>query len=99
MINLPLFPIEKNIAENFDPNAEIVLYKGDVADLLATIPDNSINLIVSSPPYNLGKSYELANPFRLIYQIKPILSVTWSEFSHQAAVYAGKLVILLTMGK
>ncbi len=55
MINLPLFPIEKNIAENFDPNAEIVLYKGDVADLLATIPDNSINLIVSSPPYNLER--------------------------------------------
>jgi adenine-specific DNA-methyltransferase len=58
MINLPLFPIEKTIANRFDPNAEIVLFKGDVADLLDNIPDNSINLIVSSPPYNLGKSYE-----------------------------------------
>lgn len=31
---------------------------GDVLEQLNKIPDNSINLIISSPPYNLGKSYE-----------------------------------------
>ncbi|MEM7674497.1 MAG: site-specific DNA-methyltransferase [Myxococcota bacterium] len=31
---------------------------GDCLDLLSKIPDNSVDLIVSSPPYNLGKEYE-----------------------------------------
>ncbi len=86
MINLQLFPTEKNFSNSFDPNAEIVLYYGDVADLLAKIPDNSINLIVSSPPYNLGKSYEtrqsvqayLADQANIIYGLVRVLSPTGS---------------------
>jgi len=86
MINLPLFPIEKTIANRFDPNAEIVLFKGDVADLLDNIPDNSINLIVSSPPYNLGKSYEtrqsvqayLTNQAKIISGLVRVLSPSGS---------------------
>lgn len=35
---------------------QIVL--GDCRDLLATLPDECVDLIVSSPPYNLGKEYE-----------------------------------------
>lgn len=42
----------------YSPEANIVIYQGDVLDLLPTIPDNSIQLIVTSPPYNLGKEYE-----------------------------------------
>ena len=86
MINLQLFPTEKSISDSFDPNAEIVLYNGDVADLLAKIPDNSINLIVSSPPYNLGKSYEtrqsvqayLADQANVIKGLVRVLSSTGS---------------------
>jgi len=48
----------KNIENHFNLNSEIVLYHGDVNDLLDTLPDNSISLIVTSPPYNLGKVYE-----------------------------------------
>lgn len=56
MQNLPLFQAE--IAGHFDPNAGIVLYHGDTADFLTTLPDESVKLIVTSPPYNLGKAYE-----------------------------------------
>ena len=58
--NLPLFDGTKppEIESGFNPNANIVLYEGDVNDLLTTIPDKSIKLIVTSPPYNLGKEYE-----------------------------------------
>ena len=35
-----------------------VHYCGDCRDLLREIPDNSIRLIISSPPYNIGKAYE-----------------------------------------
>lgn len=34
------------------------IYRGDCRDLLADIPDSSCDLVVSSPPYNLGKEYE-----------------------------------------
>jgi len=34
------------------------IYLGDCLDLLTSIPDGSVDLVVSSPPYNLGKEYE-----------------------------------------
>jgi adenine-specific DNA-methyltransferase len=47
-----------DICSSFDQDAEVVLYKGDCLDLLRQIPDQSIQLVVTSPPYNLGKPYE-----------------------------------------
>jgi adenine-specific DNA-methyltransferase len=58
MTNLPLFDAPKQIEDRFRPDADIVLHHGDVNAFLATIPDNSISLIITSPPYNLGKDYE-----------------------------------------
>lgn len=46
------------ISERFDPSADVVLYKGDCMALLSEIPDNFATLVVTSPPYNLGKPYE-----------------------------------------
>lgn len=34
------------------------MYNQDVKSLIKKIPDDSIDLIVTSPPYNIGKSYE-----------------------------------------
>ena len=57
-MNLPLFDTPKIIKDHFDPQADIVLYQGDVNDFVVTVPDNSVSLIITSPPYNLGKEYE-----------------------------------------
>jgi adenine-specific DNA-methyltransferase len=57
-MSLPLFDKPKQIEDSFDPQADIVLYQGGVEDFVATIPDNSVTLIITSPPYNLGKEYE-----------------------------------------
>lgn len=46
------------IAPNFTPDADFVLYQGDCLELLAQLPDKLVKLIVTSPPYNLGKEYE-----------------------------------------
>ena len=46
------------IASVFDPSSELILYEGNCLDLLSHIPDNFVKLVVTSPPYNLGKSYE-----------------------------------------
>ena len=34
------------------------IYNGDVAELLTSLQGDSVDLIVSSPPYNIGKEYE-----------------------------------------
>ncbi len=43
----------------YDPEAELMLYPGDVNDLLRSVPDGVVKLIVTSPPYNVGKEYEV----------------------------------------
>jgi adenine-specific DNA-methyltransferase len=46
------------ITKNFDPQAHAVVYPGDCLDLLRQVPDESIALVITSPPYNIGKPYE-----------------------------------------
>lgn len=46
------------IAGSYEPDSELILYQGDCLDLLAQLPDGLAKLVVTSPPYNLGKVYE-----------------------------------------
>lgn len=46
------------VGSSFRADQRAVVFEGDCQDLLETIPNDSIQLIVTSPPYNLGKSYE-----------------------------------------
>lgn len=46
------------IESEFSIENHATLYNGDCLDFLDTIPDNTIQLIVTSPPYNIGKEYE-----------------------------------------
>ena len=46
------------IAPDFSTQRSIVLHQGDTSGFLRTIPDESIQLVVTSPPYNIGKQYE-----------------------------------------
>ena len=47
-----------DISDCYRSKADIVLFEGDCAELLEDIPSESVDLVVTSPPYNLGKSYE-----------------------------------------
>ncbi|MBW1614107.1 MAG: site-specific DNA-methyltransferase, partial [Deltaproteobacteria bacterium] len=49
---------EINISNKFKQSEQIVVYPGDCLDLLKQIPDGSLQLVVTSPPYNIGKEYE-----------------------------------------
>lgn len=49
-----------SIATAFDPEAEAIILQGDSAETLKTIPSGAIKLIITSPPYNIGKAYEKA---------------------------------------
>jgi len=45
-------------SDTWDPTANVVLFQGRCEDLLSTMPSECIQLVVTSPPYNIGKSYE-----------------------------------------
>jgi adenine-specific DNA-methyltransferase len=91
----------KKIENHFSPNSEIVLYPGEVNEFLPTLPDKSISLIVTSPPYNLGKVYEkrtsihqyLETQTQVITQLDRVLtengSICWQvgNFVEKGEVY------------
>jgi len=51
-------PTYINISNRFNSKEKVILYHGSCLDLLKDIPDKSIQLVVTSPPYNIGKEYE-----------------------------------------
>lgn len=88
--DLPLFSsLKRDIEEQFHSEAHIVLYPDDVNGFLNTIPQETIKLIVTSPPYNIGKAYETrveiekylerqAEVIAKLYQLlKPDGSICW----------------------
>ncbi len=95
------FLFEPSVEAHFRPDAELILYEGDVNDFLAEIPDNTAKLIITSPPYNLGKQYEnrvsigkyLESQARTIAQLYRVLrsdgSICWQvgNFVENGEVY------------
>ncbi|MFA7237510.1 MAG: hypothetical protein WC058_11655 [Phycisphaeraceae bacterium] len=52
-------PPRKAISARFSCEADIVFAQGEAYDLLKECPDGFANLVITSPPYNLGKEYEV----------------------------------------
>lgn len=46
------------IDSDFNLNSNIILHLGDSYKFLSSLPSNTFTLIISSPPYNVGKEYE-----------------------------------------
>ena len=51
-------PDSQKIYDKFVKGKNVILNHGDSYEFLKTVPDNIIKLVVTSPPYNLGKVYE-----------------------------------------
>lgn len=49
---------QPTIASRFSLNEKVVVHDGDCIDMLSMIPNDSLQLIATSPPYNIGKEYE-----------------------------------------
>ena len=63
MMTSPLFQSTSDfnpvvIMESYDDSNVVTLHHGDSRTFLKMIPDGAISLVVTSPPYNIGKSYE-----------------------------------------
>ncbi len=51
-------PEPTEVSAGFDPDATACLIEGDTLEVCAQLPSEAFQLIVSSPPYNIGKDYE-----------------------------------------
>lgn len=63
------------IVNGFDRDAAIVVYHGDTLDFLHSVPPATFKMIITSPPYNLGKEYEgRVSIQRYLSSMKPVIS-------------------------
>ena len=62
----------------FDKENYIIQF-GDCRDLLKEIPDESINLVVTSPPYNIGKQYGVYKDKISLEDWKSLINETTKE--------------------
>lgn len=46
------------VGEHWSAKNDVTLFAGDCRELLARLPARSVQLVVTSPPYNIGKTYE-----------------------------------------
>jgi len=49
---------DREISDRFSSTAPVSLVNGDTLETLRGMPDGAVQLIVTSPPYNIGKEYE-----------------------------------------
>jgi adenine-specific DNA-methyltransferase len=100
-------PNVSKVADTYREDAEAVLFPGDCRKLLSQIPDASIQLVVTSPPYNVGKRYEKKVDLQeylnsqkeviegCIRKLKPGGSICWQVGNHVADGEVFPLDVLL----
>lgn len=91
------------ISDNFNKESKVIFHHGNVEDFIKSIPDESVQLIVTSPPYNIGKEYEQEKTLReykniqrdIIWEclriLKPEGSICWEVGNY---VNEGKILPL-----
>lgn len=82
------------ITDTWSTTSRATVFHGDCRDLLRDIPDDSVQLFVTSPPYNIGKRYEkkstledyLARESKVIRlcveKLRPGGSICWQVGNH-----------------
>lgn len=77
------------ITGEFDLNTDIDLLEGDALDVCKQLPSDTFQLVVTSPPYNIGKDYEEVENLdeylvkqaevikELVRLLKPTGSICW----------------------
>ncbi len=45
-----------SISDRYESNSDVILFEGNCSTLLKDIPSDSVDLVITSPPYN-GRSF------------------------------------------
>ena len=56
--------IELVESSTYKQSFDVLIANTDTLEFLRTVPDQTVGLVVSSPPYNIGKSYESRQSFK-----------------------------------
>jgi adenine-specific DNA-methyltransferase len=75
-------PSPAAVADHYSPQGNAIILHGDSAETLKAVPRGAVKLIITSPPYNIGKAYEkitnlddyLANLTPIIEQLNRVLA-------------------------
>ncbi len=83
-----LFPEDRRkITDIYTKSADIVFALGDSREILSQCPDGFASLIITSPPYNIGKEYETQTRLdHYLEQLQPILSELVRVLSPQGSL-------------
>ena len=75
------------ITDHFDEDERLVLANGDSLAFSKSLPANFFSLIISSPPYNIGKEYEERLTLReYLAQQKPLLAELVRILKHDGSI-------------
>ncbi|MYB65395.1 site-specific DNA-methyltransferase [Candidatus Poribacteria bacterium] len=78
MTNKQLFelsPRDIKVSDTFEAHSNVVLYEGNCKELLKQLPSGTVDLVITSPPYNVGKKYEKRTSLQsYLNNLQPILT-------------------------
>jgi site-specific DNA-methyltransferase (adenine-specific) len=72
---------------------EIVLYLGDAVEVLKHLPEGFVDLIVTSPPYNVGKEYGGSVNDTKSYEEYLEFAKGWLEGAYKVLKYGGRIAV------
>jgi adenine-specific DNA-methyltransferase len=83
-----LFPEDRReVTDRYTKSADIVFALGDSREILSQCPDGFASLIITSPPYNIGKEYESQTRLdHYLGQLEPILNELVRVLSPQGSL-------------
>jgi len=77
----------------FQKGDEAVLYQGDAVEVLKELPEGFVDLIITSPPYNVGKAYgETVNDAKS-YEEYLEFARLWLKGAYRVLKYGGRIAV------
>lgn len=75
------------ISNKFTLKNDATLYHGDCIKLLQSIPNESLQLVITSPPYNIGKQYEKKTSIETYYKFqKEVIDLCIEKLSDEGSI-------------
>jgi site-specific DNA-methyltransferase (adenine-specific)/adenine-specific DNA-methyltransferase len=84
-----LFEQEQKVVvkDHYSPDADVVLFHGDCQTLLGSMPSGSVGLVITSPPYNIGKEYEREKPLaHYLKEQEPVIRELHRVLAHTGSI-------------
>jgi DNA modification methylase len=76
-----------DVANSFNPSSDAVILSGDCIKSLRTLPSGFAKLIITSPPYNIGKAYEKATDLGVyLDKLNPVIEELVRVLSSQGSL-------------